>query len=184
MRSGALGSFTSRVNELRSALVQQALRLGSPEVINALKADPNYAEFVGVLSGGANDPNSIFNVLARQETEGLQNVDVGSNARNAFFSGFRLQDRKKVNEDFSGRRAGAVGDYNTFAGATAGDIAQARSDYEAAMNEALGLDTEAALSQEPQPSSTGASEGAAPGSPSQSRRQAARRIQRRRNRRR
>jgi hypothetical protein len=152
IRSQATGTYSTAVNNYKNQLVQAALRLGSPDILNALLTNPSFKEYAGVLSQGMNDPGSTLSLLNTQETQGLQGVDEDFNKNNAFFSGYRLQDRGRMSDDFSNQRRGAVDEFRL--GDQAGfnsSTAQALTDYHNAMNEALGIDTEAAIANEPEP---------------------------------
>lgn len=164
----------------KSALVQAALSLGSPEILQALRNNPDYAEYAGVIDQGMVNPESTMAQLQKQEEGGLKEVDVGRNANNTFFSGFRLQDRGKVTDEYNSRRTGAVNEYvsGAQADATRG-LAGALNDYNRAMNEALGYDIEDQLAAEPEPEAapepvpTAATHGAPPKGVDRSRSQAA-----------
>lgn len=151
-RSGALSAYSTAVSGFKSQLVQAALALGSPEILQALLANPDYAEYAGVINQGMVNPQSTMSQLKTQEEGDLKDVDTTRNASNTFFSGFRLQDRGKVTDDYTGRRSQAVNDYvlGPQAEATRG-IGDALADYNRALDEALGYDIEAQLAAEPEP---------------------------------
>jgi hypothetical protein len=130
------------------------MSLGDPNIIAQLQKDPNFAGFKF-----ASDPNSVFNTLARQEKEGLQGVDQASNQNNAFFSGFRLQDRTKLSDEVSRDRLGATTDYNNQLKDFASALLAAQDEFRAKGREATRADTEAASAAEPEDRSTPAAGG-------------------------
>jgi hypothetical protein len=151
MRSDALTTYNTAINQARTGVVQQALALGSPEVIQGLMQNPEYAAFVPQLQKGLGDPMSQWSTIAKTEKEDLYKTDVGNNERNAFFSGFRLQDRGKVNEGAARQRTEATNAYNQAFQDFVSSMGQAQADYQTAGREADTYDLSAAEATEPEP---------------------------------
>lgn len=158
-RSTAESTYQAALRTGRQSIVDAALRLGSPEIINALKADPNFAEYVAILDKGSSDPSSQLNLAAQDEKEGLQGVDVNANAGNTFFSGKRQKDRQDLSDDFTAARAGYLRDYTTGYNTLIGNMGLAKGDYEHTLKDADWEDYNAWLAQQPKPTGpdTGAS---------------------------
>lgn len=154
IRSRAESTYQSALRQGREGIVQQALRLGSPEIIAALKADPNFAEYVAALDKGLNDPTSLFAQSKYNEGLGLEEIDESANAGNTYFSGKRITDRDRLGKSYNDARSGYLADYNTNYSTLIGNMGTAKSDYEAALGEADRADLDAWLATEPEPTGT------------------------------
>lgn len=151
IRRDAGTAYSTAVSGYKNALVQAALRLGSPEILQALLQDPNFAEYAGVLTQGMNDPTSTINTLAKGEQRDLGEVDKSQNEANTYFSGLRLNERNTVGENYAGQRRGAIDEYRVGSeGEYARGIGEAKRAYNAALDEALGIDIGSQLDQEPE----------------------------------
>lgn len=157
-RTTAGTTYQAALRSGRQSIVDAALKLGSPEIIAALKADPNFAEYVAVLDKGAADPGSSFAQSQVSQARGLEGIDNDANRGNTFFSGLRLKDRGKLNEDFNTARSGYLQDYTTGFNTLVGGMGQAKNQYEADLRGADETDQAAWLAQ--QPAATGPDTGA------------------------
>lgn len=160
MRSAAQTTYTAALRQGRQGIVNAALKLGSPEIINALKADPNFAEYIGVLDKGAADPNSQFSQSQHNESLGLEDIDKNSNAGNTYFSGLRQRDRGQLSDQYAGQRAGYLADYNTGYNDLIGAMGAAEGQYYSDLGQADAADRDAYLATNPLP--LGPDTGAAP----------------------
>lgn len=121
-----------------------AMNLGDPAVLAKLSANPQFAGYQFTQ-----DPNSAFSSLARDETQGLLDTDTASNANNAFFSGYRLQDRSKLSDDVARQRLGASTSYEDALKAYASTLGGAQGDWNSAYSDADQYDIDAALALDP-----------------------------------
>lgn len=151
IRSRAESTYSAALRLGRQGIVQAALRLGSPEIINALKADPNFAEYVAALDKGANDPTSMFAQAAHDEDQGLTDIDRSSNARNTYFSSRRVEDRGNLTNDFRNARAGYLADYQTNYNTLMGNIGAAEGQHSQDLADADAADLNAWLALNPEP---------------------------------
>jgi hypothetical protein len=151
IRSTAEGTYQAAMRQGRQGIVDAAIRLGSPEIINALLADPNFAEYAGVLQKGRNDPSSQFSLAARDEKEGLESIDSSANAGNTFFSSKRVENRQDLSDDYSAARSGYLRDYTTGYNTLTGNMGAAKAQYEQDLGEADRVDTDSFLATAPVP---------------------------------
>lgn len=128
----------------RDAIFRAAMNLGDQSVLDQLKADPNYAGYQFSV-----DPNSAFSQIGRQEQEGLQGIDQASNSNNAFFSGFRLQDRNKLSDESQRQRGAATTGYLDALKGYASALAEARRQHDMDVAGANQQDIDAAAALEP-----------------------------------
>ena len=151
MRSNAQSTYQAALGNYRQGIVEAALRIGSPEVIAALRKNPEYAQYAAALGGAATDPANQWNTLGRQETQGRQDIDTSANAGNTFFSGLRLRDLDNFGQDMNLQRRSALDEYNAAMRDYTGKMGSAKGDYERALGEADDYDLNYALQQEPEP---------------------------------
>lgn len=143
----------------REAVFRAAMNMGDPAILAKLRADPQFKGYKF-----ANDPNSVFAQLGRQETTGLRDIDESSNQNNTFFSGLRLGDRTQLQGDISRDRLGAGTDYQNQLKDFAAALAAAQGQYDADIRNANRADTEAATAREAEAraAAAGAGGGGAP----------------------
>ena len=94
LRANADLSLSGAKNAYRDQVYRAAMQLGDQSVLDKLKKDPQFAGYKFAI-----DPNSQFSQLGRALTEGNRDIDVNQNANNAFFSGFRLNERNEFGQE-------------------------------------------------------------------------------------
>jgi hypothetical protein len=151
IRSTAESTYQNALRTGRQSIVNAALRLGSPEILNALKADPNFAEYVAVLDRGRADPTSDFAQSQYNEGKGLEDVDQGANAQNTYFSGKRMEDRQDLSKGYNDQRSGFLREYQQGFNELTGGMGDARSAYEGALGDADEADRGAFFAMPPTP---------------------------------
>jgi hypothetical protein len=150
-RGSASTAYQAAMRNGRQGIVDAALRLGSPEILAALKADPNFAEYAATLDAGVNDPTSSMAQSRYNEGQGLQQVDESANAGNTYFSGRRLQNRENLSKGYTDARAGYTRDYQSAYNTLMGGMGTARGQYEQDLGGADQMDQDAYLAQQPLP---------------------------------
>lgn len=129
----------------RDAIWRAAMNLGDPAVLAQLQANPEYAGY-----SFAQDPNSLFSTLDRNQATGLKDIANARNAANTFFSGFRIADQDELRGDISRQRLGGVTDYQDNLREFAAALAAARGDFDLGMSQANQMDIDAAAAIEPE----------------------------------
>lgn len=124
----------------RDAIFRAVMNLGDTSLFSKYQNDPNFAGYQFTQ-----DPNSLFAQLARQETQGLEDIDVNSNAGNTFFSGMRLGDRQKLTDETGRQRLAGSTAFGDDLKELAAALGFAESDYERAIADADQMDIDAAL---------------------------------------
>lgn len=162
LRSRAQSTYEAALRTGRQGIVEAALRLGSPEILNALKADPNFAEYAAAIDKGMADPTSMMAQAKYSEDKSLQGVDEDSNSRNTYFSSKRQNDREDVNHQFNNARSGYLSDYQSAYNTLFGNMGAAQGQLNNDLADADNTDLNAWLALAPQP--TGPDPGAAPAS--------------------
>lgn len=140
LRANATSALGLAQGQNRDSIFRALMQLGDPTQFGQYQNNPNFAGYQF-----AQDPNSVFASLGRQETKGLQDVDQGTLAGNTFFSGRRLQDRQDLSDEANRQRlAGTTSfldDLRNFAATLGGANNQYRQD----MADADQSDIDAAL---------------------------------------
>jgi hypothetical protein len=116
------------------------MQLGDPTQFAKYQADPNFAGYQFTQ-----DPNSIFASLARQETEGLNQIDEGTLSGNTFFSGRRLQNRNDLTDETGRQRLAGSTSFSDDLKGLAAALGYAENDYNKALTDADQMDIDAAL---------------------------------------
>lgn len=140
MRANAEQGLMGANNNYRDSLFRAIMGLGDPSQFAKYQADPMFAGY-----NFAQDPNSVFASLQRQETEGLKGIDESANAGNTFFSGNRLTDRQNLTNETDYQRLGASTDFLENLRQLAGALTGAQGDYRQGIGDADQLDIDAAL---------------------------------------
>lgn len=145
IRANAQQALTGAQTGYRDSAFRAAMALGDPAAWAKMQADPQFAGYQFTQ-----DPNSLFSMLARDETEGLQGLDEESNQRNAFFSGFRLDDRNQFSTGIQEQRAQGARDFDEQLAELARILAGAQGQYNIDIGEADRIDREAAEANAPE----------------------------------
>lgn len=160
LRNNAGAAWGTAQNTYRDSVFQAAMALGDPNAWAKLQADPQFAGYTF-----AADPNSDYSRLAREETEGLTDVNQARNANNTFFSGFRLKDRSNLSDDIQRQRLASTSSYDTALREYAAALAGSRDQYNQALWDADQYDLKQAQAAEPEPGPTDDEEDESPHAP-------------------
>lgn len=116
------------------------MQLGDTSQFAQYAADPRFAGYSFVQ-----DPNSIFAQLARQESKGLEDIDLGANVGNTFFSGMRNRDRQEFSDETGRQRLAGSTSFQDDLKAYAASLGLSEGQYRQAMADADQMDIDAAL---------------------------------------
>lgn len=140
LRNSATSALGIARNQNRDAVFRAIMQLGDPEQIAKYKNDSKFAGY-----DFTQDPNSVFASLARQEQEGLEQIDEGTLSGNTFFSGMRLRDRGRLTDETGRQRLAGTTSFLDDLKAYAAALGLAENDYTTAMSNADQMDIDAAL---------------------------------------
>lgn len=140
MRANAASALGIAKTQNRDAIFRAIMQLGDPTQFAAYQANPNFAGYQFTQ-----DPNSIFASLARQEQKGLEDIDVGANAGNTFFSGMRNRDRGELTDETGRQRLAGTTSFLDDLKAYAASLGLSENDYNRQMTDADQMDIDAAL---------------------------------------
>jgi len=140
MRANAQSTLGIAKTQNRDAVFRAIMNLGDTSQFAKYKADPNFAGY-----DFTQDPNSLFASLARQETQGLEDIDKGTLGGNTFFSGMRLNNRQKITDETGRQRLGGTTAFGDDLKKLAASMGLAEGDYGRSISEADQMDIDAAL---------------------------------------
>jgi hypothetical protein len=143
LRADATSTLGIARNQNRDAIFRAVMQLGDPSLIAKYQQDPTFSGYQF-----AQDPNSVFASLARQETQGLEDIDVGANAGNTFFSGQRLKNRQELTDETGRQRLAGSTSFEDDLRNYAASLGLSESGYRQSMADADQMDIDAALEQD------------------------------------
>lgn len=143
LRATAAQDLATAKTQNRDAIYRAVMNLGDPTQFAQYQNDPNFAGYQFTQ-----DPNSLFATLARQETQGLEDIDKSANAGNTFFSGLRLQNRQDLTDETGRQRLAGSTSFSDNLKELAAALGLAQSQYERDIGDADQMDIDAALEQD------------------------------------
>lgn len=143
LRTNAASNIGIARGQNRDAIFRAVMQLGDPTEIAKYQANPEFAGYQF-----AQDPNSVFASLARQETKGLQDIDTNSNVGNTFFSGMRLRDRQELSDETGRQRLAGSTSFLDDLKNYAASLGLSESQYRQSLSDADQMDIDAALAQD------------------------------------
>lgn len=143
LRNEANTNFGIAQGQNRDAIFRAVMQLGDPTLFAKYQADPNFAGY-----SFAQDPNSIFASLGRQEKQGLEDTDANTLAGNTFFSSNRLRDRTNLSDEAGRQRLAGTTGYLDNLKDLAASLGLAGTTHDKALSDADQMDIDNALAQD------------------------------------
>jgi hypothetical protein len=143
MRLNATQALGSAKSQNRDAVYRALMQLGDTSQFGKYQADPNFAGYQFTQ-----DPNSVFATLARQQTKGLQDIDLGTLGGNTFFSSNRLQGRQDLTDETGRQQLAGTTSFLDDLKSYAASLGVSERDFNQAMADADQADIDAALAQD------------------------------------
>lgn len=143
LRANAQSALGLANNQYRDAAFRAIMQLGDPTQFSRFQNDPRFSGYQFTQ-----DPNSVFAQLARQEKQGLEDIDVGANQNNTYFSGMRLRDRGKLTDETARQRLAGSTAFEDALREYAAGLGGSENEYRQSMADADQMDIDAALEQD------------------------------------